>query len=293
MGALTSVALSDALSDTPLARRHELALRGKRVRAQRTLPWDAFERSEHREAALALAVNLWSGLAAGEYAAIGLFSQIAAGLSFTEAPFDLVHAATEVSTDETRHAELCVRMAKLCGADPAGIRVDAERLHANLAPLVDLEELDFVMLFYAAISETLATGLLTECQRRASDRLSRALFTALLADEVHHARFGWYYVAHRSPRWTLAERQRLADRVAQHIVGIERDFWQGRDAPKGAAESARALGILDSKAQRAAISDVMENEILPALDAVGFGASRAWALRPRGSARRGSAARQA
>src|SRR6187401_169634 len=99
------ILLTGALSETPLARRHEQTVRGKLLRPPKALPWDAFSRTKHSEAALALAVDLWSGLARGEYAAVGLFAHIAAGLSFTGAPLDFVHAATQVSTDETRHAE--------------------------------------------------------------------------------------------------------------------------------------------------------------------------------------------
>jgi hypothetical protein len=176
-------------------------------------------------------------------------------------------------------------MASLCAGEERAIQVPPGALHDGLAPLVDIEEVDFAMLHYVAVSETLATALLTQCKRVARDRLSRAVFTALLADEVHHARLGWYYASHRSPSWTLGERQQLADRVAERIVGIEEEFWMGRDAPPAAAASARALGILDSKTQRAVIRDAMENEIVPALDALGFGGSRVWALRRRGARR--------
>ncbi len=280
-----SIALSATLSGTPLAHRHQQIIQGKLIRAPKPLPWDAFDRATHSEAALRLAVDLWSGLAVGEYAAVGLFAEIAAGLTFTGAALDFIHAAAQVSTDEARHAEYCVRMASTCSGTEAPIRVPSEGLHARLSPLVDIEEVDFAMVHYVAISETLATALLTECKRRARDRLSRALFTALLSDEIHHARLGWYYVASRSPSWTLGERQALADRVAEHLVGIEEEFWMGRDAPAGSAASARALGLLDSKTQRAVIRDAMENEVVPALDAVGFSASRVWSLRRRGSRR--------
>ncbi|HEX6764397.1 MAG TPA: hypothetical protein VF103_02945, partial [Polyangiaceae bacterium] len=127
---------------------------------------------------------------------------------------------------------------------------------------------------------------------RARERLSRAVLTSLLSDEVHHARLGWFYVAHRSAQWTLAERQRLADRVSAFVVTIERDFWMGRDAPPAAARSARALGILDSKAQRSAVRDAMENEVVPALDAIGFSGSRVWSVRQRGGAVRTSRSRR-
>jgi hypothetical protein len=173
-------------------------------------------------------------------------------------------------------------MAALCAGEKPPVTLALSATHAALAPLVDIEELDFAMIHSVALSETLATALLTECKRRARDRLSRAVFTALLSDEVHHARLGWFYVAHRSPQWTLGERKRLADRVAQYVVHIEREFWMGRDAPREAVRSARELGTLDSKTQRAVIRDVMENEVVPALDAVGFGGSRVWAMRRRG-----------
>lgn len=138
------------------------------------------------------------------------------------------------------------------------------------------------MLKYAAVGETLAAALLTQCRRQASDPVTRALFTSLVADEVHHARLGWYFAAHRSREWQLSERQRLADRVAEFVIDIEREFWTGSDAPAAAAPAARALGVLDSGTQRAVIADVMNEEIVPALDALGLGGSHAWAARRRG-----------
>jgi len=274
-----------ALSGTPLARRHEQTLGGKLMRIPKALPWSAFRPSEHSRAALALATDFWMGLAQGEYGAVGLFAKIATALTAAGAPFDLVYAATVASADETRHAEYALRMASSIGGKEATLSLDPAAFRAHLAPIANDEELDLTFVNSVAISEALATALLTACQRRASDRLSRSVLTAVLSDEVHHARLGWYYLAHRAPRWTTVERQRLADAAAEVVVRVEEEFWIGRDAPRNAAGGARALGILDSKSQRSVIGDVMENEILPGLDALGFGASRAWPLRRRGERR--------
>ena len=271
-----------ALSATPLARRHAQTLGGKLSRPPKALPWSSFRRSDHPRAALTLATDLWVGLAQGEYGAVGLFAKIATAMTATGAPFDLIYAATSASADETRHAEYCLRMASLSKGEDAALELETAAFDAHLAPLDNLEELDLVLVNAVAISETLATALLTACQRRATERLSRSLLTALLSDEVHHARLGWYYLAHRAPSWTTAERQRLADGAAEVIIRVEEEFWAGRDAPRGASTAARALGVLDSKGQQAAIRDVMENEIVPGLDALGFGASRVWPLRRRG-----------
>lgn len=271
-----------ALSGTPLARRHEQTLGGKLVRIPKALPWSAFRPAEHPRAALALATEFWLGLALGEYGAVGLFAKIAAAMTAASAPLDLVYAATVASADETRHAEYALRMASLIGGKEAALSLDPVPFNAHLAPIRNHEELDLTLIHAVTISETLATALLTACQRRASDRLSRSLLTSVLSDEVHHARLGWYYLAHRAPKWSTAERQRLADAAAEIIVRVEEEFWMGRDAPRCASSGARALGVLDTKGQRAAIRDVMENEIVPGLDALGFGASRAWPLRRRG-----------
>jgi len=278
-----AVTVRVALSETPLARRHEQTVRGKLARLPKALPWGAFRPAEHPKAALRLATDLWLGLGRGEYGAVGLFARLAAGLTQVGAPFDFVHAVAQACTDETRHAELCLRMAGLCAGEDAALTLPSGELARALAPFVSEEELDLTMIHSVALSETLATALLTACQQRATERLSKSLLTALVSDEVHHARLGWYYLAHRAPRWTQAERQRLADETALAVVQVEQEFWVGRDAPRGASAAARALGILDSKAQRAVIADVMENEILPGLDAMGLGASKAWAVRPRGA----------
>lgn len=279
-----SITVRLAHSGTPLSRRHEQMLNGKAARAPKAQPWSAFRQAEYPDAALAMARDLWLGLARGEYGAVGLFSKVAAGLTRLGAPLDFVHAAAQASTDEARHAELCLRMAGLCSDGDVELALEGPELDLILAPLANGLDLDLTMIRGVAVSETLATALLTACQRRATERLSKSVLTTLVGDEVHHARLGWYYLAERAPHWSLAERQLLADATAEAVTRIEQEFWVGRDAPRGASTAARSLGILDSKAQRAVVRDAMENEILPGLDALGLGASKAWSIRPRARA---------
>ncbi len=268
-------------SKTALARHHDRALRGELARVSKPIPWEDFERERYAEPALALARDLFTKLAMGEYSAVGLFAQITAGLAFTGAPLDIVAASTRVGSDEIRHAEYCLRMAELCAGEPVSVLIEHEAIAANVPAATNQANVDFLVFKYAAIGETLAAALLTECRRRATDPVLKALFGSLVADEVHHARLGWYYAAYRAPLFTLPERQELADRVAEFVMGIEEEFWLGRDAPVSARGAAKALGVLDSDTQRRVIADVMEGEILGALDEVGLGASLAWRARRR------------
>ncbi|HEX7453506.1 MAG TPA: ferritin-like domain-containing protein [Polyangiaceae bacterium] len=278
------IEITRVLSDTPLAAVHDDAIRGALPRGAREISWHEFDRSRYPEEALGLARDLFCKLAGGEYSAVALFAQITSSLALTQAPIDFVAASAQVSSDEIRHADYCLRMASLCQGSEVTVTVPTAALASDIPSSLSIEELDFLMLKYAAVGETLAAALLTECRRRASDPTLRAFFTSIVSDEVHHARLGWYYARYRAALWSTEERQRLTERVREFVVGIEVEFSRGRDAPLHASAAAAALGVLDSTTQREVIADVMNDEIVPALDAVGLSGSRAWAERRRASA---------
>jgi hypothetical protein len=268
-------------SQTPLARGYDEALLGSR-RVRRKVRFEAFDASRYPRAALDLAADAHLRLAEGEYHAVGLFGRIASGVAMVPAPFDLVAAATRVSSDEIRHADYCTRFASLCAGRDVTLTVDREALAAAAPVLPGVVEVDFLIAKYAATGETLAAALLAACRKRAKDPVARALFSSLLGDEVHHAHLGWYYLAWRAPLWSQAERQIIADGIGEFVAEIEQSLWFGRDAPPEARAAADALGVLDSESQREVVRAVMEDEIVPGLDAIGLGASHAWRARRRG-----------
>lgn len=270
------------LTETPLARQHEHVLEQKSTRKKLPIPWTKFDRAKYSAPALALAANAQKMLATGEYGAIGLFSRIAEALSIQGAPFDLIASAARIPSDEIRHADYAIRLAEIFAGEKVTLALTPESMDAPRTHAKNIGELDRLMVEVPAIGETLAGALLTACQRRASDPLAKAVFTSIIGDEVHHARLGWYYLAWRAPQWSRAERQNVADRAGELVMDVERRFWKGRDAPAGAEKAAKALGVLDSESQRATIAAVMEEEIVPALDALGLGASHAWRVRRRG-----------
>ena len=276
------------LSETPLARSYDIALVGE-PRKRRPIPWKKFDASAYPRAALDLAGDAHARLAEGEYHAVGLFGRISSGIAMVPAPFDLVAASTRISSDEIRHADYCTRFASLCLGEEVTLAVDRDALAAAAPVLPEQLDADFLVAKYAATGETLAAALLLACRKRAKDPLARALFSSLLGDEVAHARFGWYYLAWRAPRWTVAERQTIADHLGEFVASIERALWFGRDAPASARAAADALGVLDSESQREVVRQIMEEEIVPGLDALGLGASHAWRVRERGGGGEGAA----
>lgn len=277
------VKIRRVLTDGALARQHDRMLTGRLARKKIDIPWSKFRRSRYPRPALALACKAQTMLAQGEYEAVDLFSRIAGGLAINGAPIDLVAAATRVATDEIRHADYAFRFAALLqGNDDVVIDVRSKRAEDRWGRKLDLETLDRMMIEIPAIGEGLACALLAASRERTRDVVSRPLYSSILADEVHHTRLGWYYLAWRAPQWTQAERQRAADRAGEVIIEVEKRFWWGRDAPPGSRKAAAALGVLESTGQREVIRRIMEDEIVPALDQLGLGASHAWRVRKRG-----------
>jgi hypothetical protein len=275
------------LTATPLAKRHSRFVDGLERRRIPTIPWDSFDRSRYPTPALRLAVQAQSALALGEYTAIELFAKIASGLALLGAPIDLVQEACRIPSDEARHAEYALRFASLCAGSDVAVGLDPSRATPRWERPSTLAALDAVMVEVAAIGETLAAALLSTCRWQAKDPVARALFSAVVADEVHHARLGWYYLAWRKDRWTRAEQQHAADCAGRMLVELEPNFSMGRDAPRGSRVAAKALGVLDSAAQRRTLRLVVEDEIVPGLDALGLGASHAWRVRKRVTRRAG------
>jgi hypothetical protein len=271
------------LTETPLARQHDRTVSGRSTRKVIDVPWSRFDRTKYPEAALALACKAQTMLATGEYEAVELFSRIAAGLVANGAPLDLIAAAARAATDELRHCDYAFRLAALCsGTGDIDIEVRSGRAKARWTSELDLETLDLMMIEIPAVGEGLACALLAASRDRATDPVVRPFYTSLLGDEVHHTRLGWYYLAWRAPQWSQAQRQRAADRAGEVVVDVERRFWWGRDAPAGSRKAARALGVLESTGQRQVVRRIMEEEIVPALDQLGLGASHAWRVRKRG-----------
>ena len=277
-----SVQVRRVLTETPLARQHEKTLEGKVTRKRPPIDFAGFDRSKYPRPALALAYHAQTRLALGEYTAVDLFAHLASAMTLNGAPFDLVAAAATIPHDEIRHADYAMRAAKAIAGNDAQIEFDAGALRKRWQKPMGFEELDSTMLEVSAIGETLSCSLLSACRERATDPMMRAVFAGIVADEVHHARLGWYYFAWRAPQWTRAEKQRVADRAGEVVLKIEPRFWRGRDAPPAARKAARALGVLESEGQREAVRSVMEDEIVPALDALGLGSSHAWRIRQRG-----------
>jgi hypothetical protein len=272
-----------AVTDTPLTRQLAQDVDGSFAQRRIAIPWSAFRARDYPAEALAIATDAMRWLATGEYTAVEGFARMTVAFSWHGVPYDLISACARVPGDEIRHSEIAVRAAeRLSGKPAAQVPLPVEHRRPKKAGEVrcTLRELDVQVATLPALLETLAVGLLSEARRRATDPMMKAVYGAVLADEIHHARLGWYYLAWRAPQWSLADRQHLADSIAPRIAAKAAMISDGRPAPRGSARALRALGVMDAPTQAAVVKRVMETEVVPGFDALGLGMSHAWKRSP-------------
>ena len=100
--------------------------------------------------------------------------------------------------------------------------------------------------------------------------------SAILADEVQHARLGWELLEALLPALDADARARLdayLEVALRHLVAHELAHL-----PRGAAPSARAMdvGVCDGDEARALFFDTVSEVIVPRLEQLGLAAAACW-----------------
>jgi hypothetical protein len=190
--------------------------------------------------------------------------------------------------DELRHTRLCAAIGVRLGA-PA-IAYDAAPVRARVAGLPDpTRRAAAILLVEAAMGETISTMLFRAGRRGATEPLTRAALTMILADEVRHQRNGWAALRALWPALSDDERGWLQDEAAGGLGAAERRIalpvlrWLEAGRPFDPA--CAALGVLPPEARVEAFYAAVERLVIPRLTALGLDGERAWRDRYRRSDR--------
>src|SRR3984957_11239981 len=157
-----------SLTATPLARDHEGRLDGRPQRRPKRIPWDACDPSLFPKEARDCAIDSYIKTAAGEYGAVQLYGALTSAMTMVGLPLDLITASAGICTDEARHADYAMQLARILAGEDVPIPVDRDELERPWKKDASLETIDRVTLHVAAISETLACGLVSACLDRAT-----------------------------------------------------------------------------------------------------------------------------
>ena len=235
-------------------------------------------------AQVALAAQAWPMRAAEELRSAAIFRGLRSGLRALVLGDPLDAALTAVIDDELRHTRLCVHMSHRLGAGAPAY--DLRPVRERLATLATPELRVFCLLLVeAALGETLSTALFRAGARLATEPATHAALSAILPDEVRHARLGWEALRERLPHAAGSLRARLQREATWALAALERDVaipalrWLEAERPFDPALA--ELGVLPPAVRVEEFYTTVERLLVPRLSELGLDGPRAWAERYR------------
>jgi hypothetical protein len=216
----------------------------------------------------------WAFRTRAEIEATARFARMATELAEVGATPVVVRGAADASADESRHRDLCARLAAKWG-EPNALAHEPPAHRIGRSEMDPRDRLLWEMVAVCCISETMNTSLMTRCLEVAKDAEIRATLHALLEDEVRHARLGW---AHLAAERAAGRGQFLRDVLPLLLeASVEPGFLDGR-TPVPWTDALYDYGELPWTELVQIYRDTLNLVIFPGLDAVGVDTSkgRAW-----------------
>ena len=231
--------------------------------------WDTLEPARYAPRVVADTQLVWTNLVMGEYTAIAAFSDVVSALTRVRAPLDLIGMTSDFLADEVRHVELASRMVmQLGGAVPRPFEPDNLTQVTN-NDLTYQQRANELALRVGCIAEAFAGRTAARILRVTTHPLVRDVYISILRDEARHRRFGSLYFEWAAERMDAAERARLG-RVALTALRRYAPLWSAPAANhEQAAADVHELGWLESSLYVPMVIDVVRDELLPELRALG------------------------
>lgn len=230
-------------------------------------------------AQIAFARAAWPLRAAEELRSALIFRALARAATIAKLPDQWPERFAGMVVDEIGHARLCADVGARLGASAPGY--DASPVRARLAAVEEpMRRITALLLVEAAMGETVSMMLFRAGRRAATEPLTRAALSAILADEVRHQRNGWAGIAALWPSLPEPQREALQREATQGFAGLEQQVavpalrWLDAGEPFDPAFA--ALGVLRPEVRVDAFYHAIERLVVPRLSALGLDGSRAW-----------------
>ena len=256
--------------------------RGRGLAAAPTLP--PVDLTGFTPAQVGFAAAAWPMRAAEELRSALIFRALARAAGAAKLPEPWTKRFEAMVVDEIGHARLCAEVGSRLGAERP--QYDARPVRARLTALTDpLGRTTAILLVEAAMGETISMALFRAGRRAATEPLTRAALSAILADEVRHQRNGWTGMTALWPSLSGPATRGAAARGDERPRGVRAPGGRAGASPSEAGEpfdpAFAALGVLAPEARVDAFYRAVEHLVVPRLTALGLDGARAWSERYR------------
>lgn len=206
------------------------------------------------------AAVLWASRARAENDAAALFVHLADGLRAVGAHPACVELAERSADDERRHEALCDGLSARYGHEVLPRRAGVRPAGQPTRESVLLEVIGM-----CCINETVSTAVLARMQHETRGQAAHDAITAILRDEVQHARLGWAHLAFESRRGPV---DGVAGRLQDLVDAAVRDLDDEPDLPID--DGLLRAGGLDRRTRVALLREALERVVFPGLVAHGI-----------------------
>jgi len=222
------------------------------------------------------AIATWRGRMVNEHSSARVFGALARQLAAAGVAPEVVDEVRGFAAEERRHGVLCGAVVEALGGEARAEVAEGETFPEHEDAVTPLEAALRNVLSIACLSETVAVSLIGAERLEMPDGELRELLTAIYADEVGHSRFGWRFVARVAPTLDAGTKNRLGDYLEvafEHLVRHELSHLPlaSEPPPEGVV-----YGLCSGRNARELFFDTVREVIVPALEAHGIPAARAW-----------------
>lgn len=210
------------------------------------IAWEDVHPEQYDDRHLRAARMYWSRRAWGEYGAISESPALQIRFCQEHCVPDMALFFSIRSQEESRHAEVCYRMAEALGGyfeEPAATAFQGSvATHGIRKMALDPNtSLDGTIAALVCAAEEIAFDVFRHLIEITVNPVARQVSRMILRDEVRHCAFGWAFLEQRMPQLTSQQREGVRQAVITMIEKVElngyHSTWLAPDSPASLAET--------------------------------------------------------
>ena len=211
------------------------------------------------------AIAEWTARMVNEHVSSRVFAGLLPQMMRAGVDASFQAATADAVVDELRHARLCAAVVEALGGEARAPLPDLDDMPRH-DDVDALEGLLRNVLSVSCLNETVAVALLESNRRHVTESTLRRVLTEILTDEVGHSRLGWQMLSHLAPRIDAGMRARLGAYLVPAFAQLF-DRHTAAQAATPSPESIETLGVEDHRDTTKLLVDVVNDVILPRLEA--------------------------
>ena len=222
------------------------------------------------------AIATWQKRMVNEYGSSRVFEALS--IQMKEAGFNekTVAECRGFADEERNHGVLCGAVVEALSGQAIAELPDSEEFPLHEDAPSKLEGVLRNLISVSCLSETIAVALIGAEREEMPEGALRELLTTIWSDEIGHAKFGWRILRESTATLDKEARERLGDYLEVAFGHVEEHELQHLPLSSNPPKEGAILGLCSGTDARELLYATLQDVVIPALEACGIPATRAW-----------------